>query len=199
MSKAKKKPKKKQLDNRVFSEFSLVIYDPLTLGVKEVMPNVPKGVDLVTLQDRTQGFSFGFYKGKTPLNYHRYKFVNGKLLAKAQPIFFMEAETPFYVKDAMGYMVPVIIRGSEVRITAKSLTNNGRVYTHKTRRPLRFEASGGEISHSYLPKYTGSSSIILTTKDMTAKKALIKCTSKHFGVISLPLMITSGIINDARN
>tara|TARA_R110000824_G_scaffold90756_10_gene221425 strand:- start:1558 stop:2136 length:579 start_codon:yes stop_codon:yes gene_type:complete len=189
----------KELDPRVFEDYTLVIYDPDTFLVKEMLVDVPKGADLADIKTSKAGFSFGFYRGPMPDDYKQYRFINGELIQQHAPILFLEADTPFYIKDPAGFLVPLLLSQDSYTISIKSITREGRIFTHNTGSALRLECTHGSLSKDFIENHTGKSDVILDTKNTASYGvSMIKCESKRFGVIHLRMLLTSGAIKHDR-
>jgi hypothetical protein len=189
----------KELDPRVFEDYKLIIYDPETLAVKEMLLDVPKGASLATIKNNKEGFSFGFYKGEMPSNYRKYRFVNGNLIRRQEPYLFLEVNTPFYLKDSAGYLIPIVLTEDSYTVTIKSVTTNGRVFTHDTGKKLRLTPTQGTLNNTFISNHKGKSSVILSTKNTRPlSPIMIKCESKSFGVTHLEMFTTTGTISDVK-
>jgi len=150
----------KNLDPRVFSEYSLVFYDPTTLDVAQVIKSVPKGVDLEKMQRGMElgTFSVGLTKGKIPTASRR-KYVDGEVIPLSDPNIVLSINTPFAIRGEDGYLTPLITINEEYKVTVKSIVENGRIYRYIKDHPLRINATKGMLSRNSCLTFKGKETI----------------------------------------
>lgn len=150
----------KTLDPRVFSEYSLVFYDPTTLDVAQVIKNIPKGVDLERMQRGMEvgKFSVGLTRGKVPAASRR-KYVDGEIIPLSDPNLLVSMNTPFAIRGEDGYLTPLILINEEYKVTIRSVVENGRIYRYIVDHPLRVNASKGMLNRNSCLTFKGKETI----------------------------------------
>jgi hypothetical protein len=197
MSKDRKTPQTlKTLDPRVFSEFSLVFYNSTTLDISHIIKRVPKGIDLLGMQESLDigSTSVGLFRGEVPSG-HRRKFVDGNIIVLMDPNLVLDLNTPFAVREPDGYLTPMVLNNETFVFTIRSVTEDGRVYKYIEDHPLRLNSTKGMLSQNHIGAFKGKYSIKWKSVGINcSERAHIKVESPHLRQTILEVFCTDGTL-----
>jgi hypothetical protein len=180
-------------DPRVFSDYKVIIFDPDTLDVINILHQIPKGVEKIEALKRTfKGLAFTLYKGKVPEGGKSLKFVDNDLIKVKDPNITAALNTPFALMDPQDFPHPVVFPDREYILTIKSTVENGRIYRHTEGFPVRLKVQNGTLSRTFIAEYDGKATVRFSTKGLKPNTNF----SIQISTEDYPQVILLGIVKD---